>query len=50
MAKFIKTILLTIFLISCSNDVETKSSVAFSDKDYSEAFQLIEYWLDAQKD
>ena len=50
MAKFIRITLLTIFFISCSDDVKTKSSVAFSDKDYSEAFQLIEYWLDAQKD
>ena len=50
MLKFIKITLLTIFFISCSNDVEKKSSIAFSDRDYSEAFQLIEYWLDAQKD
>ena len=42
MAKFIRITFLTIFFISCSDDVKTKSSVAFSDKDYSEAFQLID--------
>ena len=47
MLKFIKITLLTIFFISCSNDVEKKSSIAFSDKDYSEAFQLIEKLLNS---
>ncbi|MAU64224.1 MAG: hypothetical protein CMC38_07805 [Flavobacteriaceae bacterium] len=48
--KYIRIILLTIFFISCSKDIKVESSLAFAEKDYSEAFQLIEYWLDAQKD
>ncbi|MBT5857891.1 MAG: hypothetical protein HOH84_06185 [Flavobacteriaceae bacterium] len=38
MAKFIRITFLTIFFISCSDDVKTKSSVAFSDKDCSDSF------------
>ena len=37
-------------LMSCSNDIDKKNPILFSKKDYSEAFQLIDYWLNSQKD
>ena len=37
-------------LMSCSNDIDKKNPISFSEKDYSEAFQLIDYWLNSQKD
>tara|TARA_B100000768_G_scaffold111662_1_gene103421 strand:+ start:304 stop:1710 length:1407 start_codon:yes stop_codon:yes gene_type:complete len=42
--------MLTTLFISCSNEVVEKDSISFSEKNYDEAFQLIEYWLNAQKD
>ena len=48
--KLIKIFILTTLFISCSNEVVEKDSISFSEKNYDEAFQLIEYWLNAQKD
>ncbi len=48
--KLIKIFMLTTLFISCSNEVVEKDSISFSEKNYDEAFQLIEYWLNAQKD
>jgi CubicO group peptidase (beta-lactamase class C family) len=48
--KFIRLFTLITLFISCSNNVEEKKSISFSEKNYDEAFQLIEYWLNAQKD
>jgi CubicO group peptidase (beta-lactamase class C family) len=39
-----------LFVVSCEKDVVEKNSISFSEKNYDEAFQLIEYWLNAQKD
>jgi len=48
--KFIRLFTLITLFISCSNNVVEKKSISFSEKNYDEAFQLIEYWLNAQKD
>ena len=48
--KLIKFFIISIFIISCSSEIEKIDSISFSEKNYDEAFQLIEYWLDAQKD
>ena len=48
--KLIRFFIITVFMISCSNEIEKADSISFSEKNYDEAFQLIEYWLDAQKD
>lgn len=48
--KLIRLFILITLFISCSNEVKEKNSISFSEKNYDEAFQLIEYWLNAQKD
>ena len=48
--KLIKIFILITLFISCSNEVVENNSISFSEKNYDEAFQLIEYWLNAQKD
>jgi len=45
--RLIRLFLFISFLTSCSND---QKLISFSEKNYDEAFQLIEYWLEAQKD
>ena len=42
-------IIITLF-ISCSGNIEETSKIEFSEKNYDEAFQLIDFWLSAQKD
>ena len=48
--KAIRFFIVLIFIISCNNDKEEITPISFSEKKYDEAFQLIEYWLNAQKD
>ena len=48
--KLFKIFILITLFISCSSEVAEKDSISFSEKNYDEAFQLIEYWLNAQKD
>lgn len=48
--KAIRFFIVLIFIISCNNDKEKIIPISFSEKKYDEAFQLIEYWLNAQKD
>ena len=43
-------ILLILIIYSCDTQQDSVEKIQFQDKEYSEAFQLIEYWLDAQKD
>ena len=43
-------LLLILIIYSCDTQQESVKKIQFQDKEYSEAFQLIEYWLDAQKD
>ena len=43
-------LLLILIIYSCDTKQESVKKIQFQDKEYSEAFQLIEYWLDAQKD
>ena len=46
-----KLLLLSAFVIlSCQPDKKIESTFYFDQKNYSEAFQLIEFWLEAQKD
>ena len=45
--RLIRLFIFISFLTSCSND---QKLISFSEKNYDEAFQLIEYWLEAQKD
>ena len=48
--KAIRFFIVLSFIISCNNDKEEIIPISFSEKKYDEAFQLIEYWLNAQKD
>ena len=48
--KIIRLFTILTLFISCNNSIEEKNPILFSEKNYDEAFQLIEYWLDAQKD
>ena len=50
MKKINLILFFSIIFISCSNDIDKKNPISFSKKDYSEAFQLIDYWLNSQKD
>ena len=43
-------ILFLILLCSCDVAEYNPENINFDDKEYSEAFQLIDYWLEAQKD
>ena len=43
-------LLLILIIYSCDTQQDSVEKIQFQDKEYSEAFQLIEYWLDAQKD
>ena len=45
-----KLLLLSAFVILSCQDKEIDSTFDFDQKNYSEAFQLIEFWLEAQKD
>lgn len=46
-----KLLLLSAFaILSCQPDKKIESTFYFDQKNYSEAFQLIEFWLEAQKD
>ena len=50
--KIFRFFILISLLYSCSIDRNAKDQnlISFSEKNYEEAFQLIDYWLDAQKD
>ena len=48
--KAIRFFIVLIFILSCNNDKQEIIPISFSEKKYDEAFQLIEYWLNAQKD
>ena len=48
--KIIRLFTILTLFISCNNSIEEKNPILFSEKNYDEAFQLIEYWLNAQKD
>ena len=48
MKKYILIVIMT--LLSCEINEKSDEKIQFNEYDYSEAFQLIEYWLDAQKD
>ena len=48
MKKFL--ILLLIISYSCDTTQYNSDKIEFDKKEYSEAFQLIDYWLEAQKD
>ena len=43
-------ILILIFIYSCDFTYYKSENINFDNKEYSEAFQLIDYWLEAQKD
>ena len=43
-------ILFLILLYSCDVAEYNPENINFDEKEYSEAFQLIDYWLEAQKD
>ena len=43
-------LILILIIYSCDTQKDSIEKIQFQDKEYSEAFQLIEYWLDAQKD
>ena len=43
-------ILLLIISYSCDTTQYNSDKIEFDKKEYSEAFQLIDYWLEAQKD
>ena len=43
-------ILFLILLCSCDTAEHNPENINFDNKEYSEAFQLIDYWLEAQKD
>ena len=43
-------ILFLILLYSCDTAEYNPENINFDNKEYSEAFQLIDYWLEAQKD
>ena len=43
-------LLLLIFIYSCDVTYNKSDNINFDNKEYSEAFQLIDYWLEAQKD
>ena len=43
-------LLLLIFIYSCDVTNNKSDNINFDNKEYSEAFQLIDYWLEAQKD
>ena len=48
MKKYILIVIMT--LLSCEINQKSDEKIQFNKYDYSEAYQLIEYWLDAQKD
>ena len=50
--KIFRFFILISLLYSCNIDRNAKDQnlISFSEKNYEEAFQLIDYWLDAQKD
>ena len=48
--KIIRLFTILTLFISCNNSIEEKNPILFSEKNYDEEFQLIEYWLNAQKD
>ena len=48
MKKFL--LLILIFINSCDSTYYKSENINFDNKEYSEAFQLIDYWLEAQKD
>ena len=43
-------LLILIFIYSCDSTYYKSENINFDNKEYSEAFQLIDYWLEAQKD
>ena len=43
-------ILILIFIYSCDFTYYKSENINFDNREYSEAFQLIDYWLEAQKD
>ena len=43
-------LLILIFIYSCDFTYYKSENINFDNKEYSEAFQLIDYWLEAQKD
>ena len=48
MKKYILIIIMT--FLSCEINEKSDDKIQFNEHDYSEAYQLIEYWLEAQKD
>ena len=48
MNKYVLIVIMT--LLSCEINQKSDEKIQFNKYDYSEAYQLIEYWLDAQKD
>tara|TARA_B100001121_G_scaffold152128_1_gene132978 strand:+ start:171 stop:1598 length:1428 start_codon:yes stop_codon:yes gene_type:complete len=48
MKKYILIIIVT--FLSCEIKEKSDDKIQFNEHDYSEAYQLIEYWLEAQKD
>ena len=48
MKKYILIIIVT--FLSCEINEKSDDKIQFNELDYSEAYQLIEYWLEAQKD
>ena len=48
MKKYILIIIVT--FLSCEINEKSDDKIQFNEHDYSEAYQLIEYWLEAQKD
>ena len=48
MKKYILIVIMT--FLSCEINEKSDDKIQFNELDYSEAYQLIEYWLEAQKD
>jgi len=48
MKKYILIVIMT--FLSCEINEKSDDKIQFNEHDYSEAYQLIEYWLEAQKD
>ena len=48
MKKYILIVIMT--FLSCEIKEKSDDKIQFNEHDYSEAYQLIEYWLEAQKD
>lgn len=48
MKRYILIVIMT--FLSCEINEKSDDKIQFNEHDYSEAYQLIEYWLEAQKD